>query len=95
MSYDIGDRIRLTASFTTMAGAPVDPATLVCRIKTPGSTITSYTYGTDAALVQDSTGVYHIDVDVSSSGTWYWRFAGTGNGQAAEEGSFDVERSQF
>lgn len=94
-TYDVGDQIRITATFTDIDGAAVDPATLQFKFKTPGSAITTYVYGVDAQIVKSGVGVYYVDVPIDASGTWSYRFAGTGAGQAAAEGQFDVRQSYF
>ena len=48
-----------------------------------------------AALVKDSTGVYHLDVSASAVGQWYYRWEGTGAVEQADEGTFVVEASAF
>lgn len=93
-TYDKGDLVRVTAAFTNAAGTATDPTTVVCRVKSPSST-TMYTYLTDAALVKDSTGNYHLDVSANESGQWWYRWEGTGAVQQAEEDSFIVEVSKF
>lgn len=94
--YDLGDLVRCSGSFTTTAGAAMDPAAVFFKVKDPEGTVsTPIQYGVDAALVKDSTGNYHVDVDANKSGTWRYRFYSTGNGQAADEGSFNVAASNF
>lgn len=94
-NYDLGDLVRCTGNFKNTAGADINPTTITCQIKKPDSTITSYTYGTDAELIRDSTGNYHLDVNANAVGRWYYRFSSTGTGQAAAEGSFRVLSSKF
>jgi hypothetical protein len=94
-SYDVGDLVRVTATFTNAAGTVADPAAVTARYRSPSGTTTTLTYGVDAELVKESTGVYHVDISASESGTWSYRFASTGSGQAANEESFFVERSEF
>jgi hypothetical protein len=81
-SYDVGDKARVTATF---GSGSIDPSTVVAKVKNPLGQVTTYTYGTDAALVRSSLGVYYIDVSLTVAGTWWVRFESTGTGQAAEE----------
>lgn len=90
-TYDKGDLVRAAAAFTTTAGAATDPSAVFAKYTTPAGTVTTLTYGVDAALVKDSTGNYHVDIDASSVGTWTYRFYSTGTGQAAAEGEFFVK----
>lgn len=88
--FDKGDLVRCTGTFTTAGGAAQDPTTVKVSIRTPARVVTTYVYGVDGALVKDSTGVYHVDVDANQVGTWYVRWWATGTGQAAGESPFFV-----
>lgn len=93
--YDVGDLVRCSAAFTDSAGVAQDPAGVTFKQKDPSGNIATLTYGVDGALVRASTGNYYVDVSIDEAGTWAFRFAGTGNGQAAAESVFVVERSSF
>jgi len=94
--FDRGDLVRVTGTFENASGSNIDPASVRVKVRSPSGTITTYIYGTDAALIKDSTGVYHLDIDANESGTWYYRFYNpSGSTQAAAEASFTVERTQF
>lgn len=93
-AYDIGDLVRCTGTFAS-SGSNVNPSAVMFKVKTPAGTVTTYTYGTDAALVRDSTGVYHVDVDAATAGDYVYRFWSTGTGQAAAEGQFWVRPTLF
>lgn len=95
-AYDKGDVVRVSAAFTRVdTGAAVDPTAVLCEIKSPAGAITTYTYGTDAALIKDSTGNYHLDFDVDTTGYWRYRWRSTGTWKAAEWATVLVEASQF
>jgi len=94
-TYDVGDLVRCTGTFTNAAGTAVDPTAVSFMLRAPSGTETTYTYGVDAELVRDGTGVYHVDVDADEEGAWYYRFESTGTGQAAEESRFYVDQSMF
>lgn len=93
--YDIGDRVRVSVRFRDLRGALADPTAVTAKTKTPSGTTTSYVYGTADELVRDDTGRYHLDIDVSASGYWAYRFEGTGDVVAAAEGRFEVDTSEF
>jgi hypothetical protein len=95
MSYTIGDQSRLSAAFATAAGAAVDPTVVTLKIKTPALTVTSHVYGTDANVIKDSTGNFHYDLTLSQSGTYRYRWEGTGAAICADEASLNVNRSAF
>lgn len=90
--YDIGDVPRIRATFTS--GTPavvVDPTTIKFKYRVPGAlTTTTLTYGVDAALVKDATGIYHVDITIIIAGTWFYRWEATGSYACAEQGSFDA-----
>lgn len=95
MSFTLGELIRVSGTFTNSAGTAADPTGVLFKYMNPEGTSIALVYGVDAALVKDSTGNYHIDVDANQTGTWRWRFYATGTGQTAEEGSFTVDESAF
>lgn len=88
-TFDKGDLVRVTGAFKNSAGSLIDPTGVVFKYKNGASgTVTTLTYPTDVALVKDSTGNYHVDINASAEGVWYWRWESTGMGQAAGEGEF-------
>ena len=93
--YDKGDLVRCSGAFTDAAGDACDPTGVVFKFQDPSGNETTYTYGTDSELVKDSVGNYHVDVDTDEVGYWYYRFEGTGTGQAAGEASFIVRETEF
>ena len=92
---DIGDLVRATVKFKTVAGAFVDPTTIVLRIKLPSETVTTYTYLVSVDVVRESMGIYYVDYLVAESGIHYFKWTGTGAVYAAEESSFVVVSTQF
>jgi hypothetical protein len=94
-SYHVGDKVRCTGTFETAAGTDTDPSAVFFKVETPSGTETTYTYGTDAALVKSATGIYYVDVSITEAGTWHYRFYSTGTGQAAGEESFKAKDSFF
>ena len=95
--YALGALVQVAAVFRNPAsGALMDPAAVFFKFKDPTSgVVTIYTYGVDSQLVKDSTGKYHVDVNASSVGRWYYKFYSTGSGQAAYENHFSVKSSNF
>jgi hypothetical protein len=53
---------------------------------------TTLEYGVDPGLVKDSTGKYHVDVDLTEPGVWKYRWRSTGVCQAAAQEQFTVRR---
>lgn len=90
----LGDTVDVTGTFRDRDDALVDPTTVSCTLRDPSDNDTTYVYGTDAELVQVSSGIYRLTVPVDEAGRWYWRMFSTGS-QAAETGSFIVEQSAW
>jgi hypothetical protein len=87
--YDIGDGIRITATFTNLDGALQDPTAVVFRLLDPQAIMTT------PSFVRDGTGLYHVDILATSKGTWQYRWEGTGVVTVAEESTFTVRASNF
>lgn len=92
---DIGDLVKMRVKFKTLAGAFVDPTTIVLRVKLPSETETVYTYLFSVDVVRESTGIYYVDYLVTESGIYYFKWVGTGAVYAAEESNFVVVSTQF
>lgn len=92
--YDIGDRRKLSCEIRNENGDLADPTTLVFTMREPDDVVTEYLYGTDAELVRDTLGIYHVYWDCAQSGFHRWRFEADGEITVAEEAGFTVRRSQ-
>jgi hypothetical protein len=95
MSYPFGSSVRVTATFRDEDDELFDPAVVLFRVKAPSETETTYTYGDDAEVVKDSTGIYHMWVTGNQAGTWAYRAVGDDEQDVANESSFDVDESAF
>ena len=93
--YDVGDLVRVTLQFTDSSSQPADPSTVRGKLRDPAGQTTTYVFGTDPELIQDSSGTYHFDIDVATPGEWRYRGEGTGAVQAASEGRFSARDSAF
>ena len=87
--YQQGQLLRVTFTFKTGGVTPVDPAVVKFEYKKPGAAAVTHTYPT--VIAKDATGVYHVDLDLDTSGPWVYRAYSTGSGQAAEPGDFTVK----
>lgn len=92
--YDIGDLVILKATFL-VDETPTDPTTVTFRLLRPDKTKVVYVYETDDELTSAETGIYEVQVPITKSGTWTYRFEGTGDAIAAEEASFNVRKSKI
>jgi hypothetical protein len=88
MTYDIGDLILLSCSFTDIAGIPTDPTAVQCTIKLPNGS-TQF-----LVLQKADSGSYFTEFAPTISGLYYYRFAGIGAVTAAEEGTFFVRKKE-
>lgn len=89
--FDLGQLVTATNTFTDSTGTVIDPTGVFVNYKSPVTgTLTELVFGVDAALVKDSTGIYHVDIDGDEDGLWYVYWFSTGTGQAADETSFFV-----
>ena len=91
--YKMGQKVRCTVNFK-VNNVLTDPTVVTCKVKDPSGNVVPYVYGTDAELVKDSTGIYHVDVVTDEKKQWNVRFEGTGTCTAVEESAFGV-RSVF
>lgn len=92
--YEIGELVRCSVAFADDDGNAQDPTGVTFRVRKPDGTVTSYAHGTDAELVKDATGSYHVDVSAAAAGRWTFRYEGSGTGQSAGERAFRVKASR-
>lgn len=99
--YELGQSVRLTASFANAAGTATDPTTVTfqhgLRVVNPppDPTATSAVFGVDGAVVKDSTGRFHYDFTPATAGVYTTRVVGTGTVAAASVGAFRVKPNPF
>ena len=95
-SYDVGDLIQLTGTFTDSTGGPVVPTGVRFLVKDPLATVNVYTTSTTPIVVADSSYSFSVQITADQKGKWYYRCeSSTGaNGQAAEESWFKVLKQQ-
>lgn len=92
-SYDRGDKVHITGTFTNASGTYIDPSNVYLQVVTPAGVHTDYAY--PATISRTSSGVYYHDLTIDQIGAYYYRVHASGIGQAAAEGSFTVKRSKF
>src|SRR5688572_14500794 len=94
--YQQGDSVRLSAAFRNTAGDLADPTAVTFWFTPPTGVTVSYAYVTDAEIVRDSIGTYHVDLTLSVPYRWKYQFKGAGNDiNMVENGEFDVEPNSF
>jgi len=89
--YARGNVVRLTGTFYDIDDAVTDPAAVSFQYKFPGGSTVTLVYGTDAAVVKSSTGVYYVDLATDTVGITFYRFLSTGTGKAAAWSQFQVK----
>lgn len=92
-TYQVGDLVRVTGTFTNDAGALADPTTVSIFVKLRDGSTSTYTYPT--TVTKSSTGIFYADHTVTAEGWYDYRVVGTGAVTTAGEGSFQVPDSQF
>lgn len=85
-NFIVGDVARLSVSILDVAGVPSDPTSLSLVIQAPDGT--SMTHTSD--IVKDSTGNYHFDLALDSSGSYGYRWQSVGTNRGAIEGGVFV-----
>lgn len=95
MSYNLGDKVRVTGTIEQTDGTNIDPTQVYGWYRDPDDTLTTYHYGVGSQLVRSAAGVYYMDIDTDTAGIWYYGFYSTGTGKAASsDGTLTVETSQ-
>lgn len=91
-----GVAVYVSTTFTNTAGVLVDPTGVVFKWKIKNGSATTLTYGVDAALVKDTTGVYHVTFTPSTAGIYYIQWTTTGTDLvSAWEGTVVITESNF
>ena len=96
MSHDfiLGATARLPVTITALVGNTMaDPGGLVLKIRKPDQALVTLTYGTDAALVKASVGLYYVDVLLDQAGRWKWRWEASAPNTGVVEGWLEVRPS--
>jgi hypothetical protein len=93
-AYDIGDLVKVSVRFINPRGKELDPAAVSLLVKSPDGVTTTYTYS-GGAVTRDKLGCFHRNITIDQAGQWFYRFVGTGGGQAAGEKGFYVNASEF
>lgn len=94
-SYDLGDLVRVTATFTDgITAAALDPAVVKLLVRNPAGNTTTYTYGVGSYITRSGVGVYYAEIDADDDGIWHYRWKSTGTGQAAQEKKIRIRSAQ-
>ncbi len=88
-SYPKGAPVKLSTTFKDATGALTD-GTVTLTIRIPAGTSDDQSDN----VTHDSTGTYHCDYTPATVGEYYFRWVSSGAITAANEGQFQVLRSE-
>ena len=91
---DIGDTIRLNATFTNIAGDNTDPTAIVLTIREPDGVLVTKNWPTPADITKDATGKFHFDFAITKAGRHIDDWEGTGAVAPAEAIEFYARRTK-
>jgi hypothetical protein len=91
-THDIGDAENIKATFKNANGTPTDPSDVTFDMIEPDGTKTTYAYATDAQLVRESAGIYHVIWTWARQGRHHVIWKGTGSLIEAGASEFYVKR---
>lgn len=93
-TFPQGTEVQIKAIFTeALAGALVDPARIVLRLKAPISGLQVYTYGVGIVIGREAAGIYRTNRILDEPGLWGFRWESSISVTAAVEGSFLVKEA--
>lgn len=87
-SYFIGEKVRVSVSFTNSDDALTDPDTVTLNIRNPDGDLQQVLYS-PGDIVRVGTGLYRYDIAPADvGGYWHYRWEGVGTVEAAHEATF-------
>lgn len=94
-TYDVGNKIRVTGTFTDPlnSDAAIDPTTVYCTVRSPAGVNTTYQYGVDSEITKSDTGVYYIDLPLTTTGNWSVRWWGKDSNAKDAVSNWDTMKS--
>lgn len=91
-TFDIGNIVRLSATFRDLAGTLVDPGDVVLYIRIYAGETQQFTFAADE-VKKLSIGIYYYDFVPTESGKYYYRYYGSNGPTAAADGQFSITAS--
>ncbi len=82
--------LRITVEFRDNNEDLADPTTVEFSYRVDHGDVTEYKYGEDVELVRNSLGIFYVDVDLDTAGTWAYHFIGGGAIENSIEETFRV-----
>lgn len=90
--FIVGQVARISV-ITKEGAVNADPTVIVLKIKRGTDAVVTYTSASEYPVVKDGVGLYHIDLPLDTTGSYKYRWEGTGLTKGAGEGSFIVKES--
>jgi hypothetical protein len=88
---DVGDSVRLVATFKDFDGVARDPATVVLRVRKPSGEVLQ-----PAVLhPQPGSGTYYAELVLDEAGWWVYEWETTGVPTVVEGGEFHVSEKRI
>lgn len=85
--YPLGQTVKVSTTFSTAAGTPANPTTVVLTVRSPSGDATTPT------PTNTGTGIYEAILAPDEAGVWRYEFKGTtGTAVAVDASWFTVER---
>lgn len=86
-----GGQAHIALEFTK-DGVLTDPTTVTVKWRIGSGAVTTLTYA-GGGVIKDGTGLYHVDLTVSTAGTYKVRVESTGTVVSADQDTFEVSES--
>ena len=90
---NVGDKIRITATFIDINGLATDPTIVRFKILSPNEVETLWQYPSN--IQKESTGIYYAEIPIIISGKYLVKFEGLGAVMAATEDILILANSKF
>mgnify|MGYP000621002865 CR=1 FL=1 len=88
--------IRIKARIRDIDGALTNPQSIEFELEKPGeASYSAFTTLSTPAIVNESTGIYYIDLDVDMIGKWKYSWFTYGNVTSSWKGFFQVEDARY
>ena len=93
--YELGVVVRVAWVIQSL-GVDADPTAMTFKYQYGlAGPVTTLVMGTDAALVKDATGHYHVDLTTAQTGDLYYRVDATGTNAVSAQNRMSVKESYF
>lgn len=89
LDADIGDLVRVTASFTDSSGELANPTSVAILSRSPSGAELSLN------VTSQGTGIYYAEHNIDECDTWWFRAKGTGDIEDAAERRLHVRATAF